>query len=36
MDVDQWGMFTVSVARRSLTNINEPTPESPLPLQGRR
>ncbi len=35
MDVDQWGMFTVSIARRSLTNINEPTPESPLPLQGR-
>ena len=35
MDVDQWGMFTVSVARRSLTNNHEPTPESPLPLQGK-
>jgi alpha-beta hydrolase superfamily lysophospholipase len=35
MEVDQWGMFTVSIARRSLTNNNEPRPESPLPLQGR-
>jgi alpha-beta hydrolase superfamily lysophospholipase/SAM-dependent methyltransferase len=35
MDVDQWGMFTVSVARRSLSNNHEPTPESPLPLQGK-
>jgi alpha-beta hydrolase superfamily lysophospholipase/SAM-dependent methyltransferase len=31
MEVDQWGMFTVSVARKRLTNAAVP----PLPYQGR-